>query len=80
MFREVRLFRCHHSKHKFLTEDREVVMVMDMLKWTEFILGGILCQGEELVKRENRNENVGQAIERTSESANWHLTYFRLGL
>lgn len=55
-------------------------MVMDMLKWTEFILGGILCQGEELVKRQNRNQNVGKDIERTSESANWHLTYFRLGL
>ena len=55
-------------------------MVMGMVKWAEFILGGILCQGGELVKRENREQNVGRGTEGTSESANSHLTYFRLGL
>ena len=55
-------------------------MVMDMLKWAEFILGGILCQGGELVKRENREQNVGRDVDRTSESENSYLTYFRLSL
>ena len=48
----VPLIRYLHSKHQFLTGDREVVVVMVMLKYAEIILGGILCPQEELVKRQ----------------------------
>jgi hypothetical protein len=66
--------------HKFLTESREVV-VMVMPKYAEFILGEILCQGGESVKRQKlQNDLCWTPNHYTSESADSLLTIFRFRL
>jgi hypothetical protein len=50
----ITLFRGYFTKHKFLTESREVFMVMVMVKRAVFMLGGILCDGLECVKVNHR--------------------------
>ena len=55
MYFEITLFQLLQSMHKFLTETREVV-VMVMVKRSEIILGGILCPYVESVKGDFSHE------------------------